>query len=417
MAERPDDLHDLLRAAAHQRETSLAAASPTDGVLLRTVARVRRARRGAVAARALLVAALVVGVAGAAWWVPSPQVPQPPASPSPATSPTPTPSPAGAATVDVPGLGPLVQAGRGDVEDAAEGAVLALWRAPAAEDDVRLLLVRPDGDVLHVVRAPDGARDLRAWDGGAAVVWSFGAQEAQAFRVDLLTGAAREVGSDAGAGTTTDGRPGERSPDGTAVLVRGEDGTVVVGADGVRTLQLPGPWCQVVGWSDAAHLLGTCTDAPAAGAVPHAADGPTVHLLDATSGQSVAQRALGAGDPFPVGRSVLTEVGLVVLAAPVAATPADVTATGPVCAGSLVTFDGLDPAGPLPVDRSARLDGSHLTSAPGRVLLAGRDACTDAPGPTTLEAVDLLTGVVSTLLPAPTDGAEGDGLLSWVGRG
>src|SRR5690606_10153900 len=78
----------------------------------------------------------------------------------------------------VPGLSPLPRAGEEDLRDAPAGSVLVLWgQGESAPGGVfegpaerYVLLVRPDGEVLEVGPAPEGAVVLTGWDRTAATV-------------------------------------------------------------------------------------------------------------------------------------------------------------------------------------------------------------------------------------------------------
>ncbi|MCC2333896.1 hypothetical protein [Cellulomonas wangsupingiae] len=426
MAEWTPDLTDVLHTAEAQREAALAA-SPTEASVasVRTAVRAARTRRTALAVTGTAAAVLLVG--GVVLW--SPRAPVPPAAPAstvpqptrPTASPTPAASPPVApstATVEVGGLPPMLSAAPDELRDAPPGTVLALWTpdtlldladgAPdAGHREVHLLLVRPDGEVRHVVRAPDHAVTVGGWDRAAAsasVITATGGGDSESIAVDLLTGATTPVPPSAESLLPT-------SPDGTTTAdVQGAVVRLRAGA-GERELELPSRWCRPAGWSDATHLLLTCFDREPRTLVPAEADGPALVLLDTVTG-GTTRRALVTGDVVPTDRTgIPLGDGSVVAQVDVVGREVDGDAVARVCGTGLGRFDGL--AGtPLPAVPAGDLVHRGLVAAPGRVVVAGPPGCPTDLTASGMWALDLATGRVDELLPVHEDPAAPFGLLS-----
>lgn len=436
MAERVHDLTDLLHAAEHELARGRGDV-PTDVLLRRTHGALRAARtRRAALAVGGAAAAVAVVVAGAVAWAPQASVP--PAGPGP--SPAVTTSTAAA----VPGLPPLRQATEEEVRAAPEGSALVLWaQSTAREVDLRrlvplahdpwLLLVTPDGEVLQVARVPQGTEMLMSWDRAsstATVHWFDGPtvrgddasgqreeREHQEVRVlDVLTG--RVVG-------TPDEPPGsapDLSPDGTreAYTQRDEDGLTLHVLTSGRALvhPLPRDTCYLVGWADDARLLVHCLSVDP---VADRADGRVdslVLLVDATTGAVTQERALRPDEGEPVGITVRTTDGRLVVPLQVGGVdpnlyPAQVAdADTPPCRTRLSVLDGLEltPLAEVPAGQLLRPEG---VVAPGRLLVAGAPGCWESTRPG-IWSVDVATGEVDEVLPPPDDPDEPVGVLGWT---
>ncbi|UZN03355.1 hypothetical protein [Cellulomonas sp. S1-8] len=428
MAERTGDLDDVLRAAEAQREAALLAV-PTDGPLTRVRASVRatRTRRAALAATGAAAAIVVVGAV--ALWSPRPS-PAPaaptttsptttsPAPTTPAVTPRATGTPAAQPTpVEVGGLPPLLPAGADELLAAPVGSVLALWTPTTLSElsdgsgpqEVHVVLVAPDGVVRHVTRAPDGAVEVVAWDRAAAtavVITAEGGGDGATLVVDLLTGATTPAAAVPRYQEPT-------SPDGTATA-RVEGSTVSLTAgDDVRALDLPSRWCALAGWSDATHLLLSCTDRAPTSLVPAEADRPALLLLDTVTG-AMQQQALTTGDVVPTGvQGVLLDDGALVAPVDVIGREVDENEVGRVCGTGLGRFSGLEGVA-LPAVPAGDLTYPGLVAAPGRLLVAGPTFCATDLATSGLWSLDLATGRVDELLPVD-DGLDAPyGLLSWT---
>lgn len=392
MAERTRDLVDLLRAAEEQRTAALADV-PTTPVVTRARAAVHasRVRRGALAGVAAAAAVAVVASAITVW---SPRAAAPPAAPSPSG-------------VEVPGLPPLRQADESDVRDAPDGSVLALWTSPdpASDGAGSLLLVRPDGEVLHVAPAPAGAFMVDSWDreAGTVDVTSEGAPATTV--VDVLTG--RVVGNL----TEMPAHDVVESPDARsrAWLLNGD---FVVERDGVEVRHdMPSELCGPLAWADDASLLVVCETLDPTTLRPSGRPGATTLLLDAASGEVVAHRTFAADEPAPLGPVVRLDDGRLVgwMHAP------DDDWRTRTCPTRVDELRGLDsvPFVELPSDGLAY---PGLVPVPGGLLASGTTACGVERGSPELWSVDLL-GNVRPLLPAVDGGAGTAGLRSWTMAG
>ncbi|GIG40901.1 hypothetical protein [Cellulomonas phragmiteti] len=394
MAERLHDLTDLLRAAESERVRGLAA-TPTDAPLRHAHAALRRARtRRAVLGVGGAAAAVAVLVAGAVAWTPPAAVP--PAGPVPTPAGTPS------AGASVPGLPPLRQATEEEVRGAPDGSMLVMWSQSTWADvtphlpigDAHLLLLRPDGEVLQVAPAPQGAGLVLAWDRAAATaaILPLGESTGGVPVVDLLTG--RVVGT-ADEQLTDD----VVSPDGSQQAWRTDATLRVRTPDGVLVHDLPARGCRPVVWVDAAQLL---LDCPALDPVTldlTRQPGATTVLVDAATGAVTQHRHVPAGEDRPVELVVRTQDGRAV----VALAPAGDVPRAEPCRTRLGTADGLDVA-PLGEVPPARLHPGGATTAGDRLLVAGSTGCEEGAR-SGVWALDLVTGAVEVLLP-PTVGSD-----------
>ncbi|WP_264758259.1 sigma-70 family RNA polymerase sigma factor [Cellulomonas wangleii] len=400
------DLTDVLRAAEAER----AACSEGEPTVVAAASRALAAVRTARARRRVLVvagaaAAVAVVVTGAVLWSQR-------GTPSSAA-----PEPGGA---QVPGLSPLRQAEESDLRGAPDGSALALWVQPASDATptpaagagaastvARLLLVRPDGDVLDVGPAPEGMQMLTAWDraAGTAEFWAEGSF-GEATVVDLVSGQV--------VGTTPDSVDwaGDPSPDGAARAWT-SDADLHVERDGVEVrYDLPATACWMVGWSDDTHVLVDCPRLDEATLRP-AGLGATTLLMDTTTGAITDHRSVEAGEPSPAYPAHRLADGRLV--ASLAVRP-DPTGEAPrTCPQRLVTLTGLDtaPFAEVPSDLLAVLPG--VAPVPAGLLVSGTTNCEGTAGSAALWAVDGETGEVTDVLPSvETFDPTQAGLQSWV---
>lgn len=413
MAERPQDMTELLHAAAAQRAAQVARTwtgtpgqreeeVPVELVVRRTRAAVRaaRRRRGAVAAVGAAAVVAVVATAVAVW---SPRTAAPPAGPGPASTST---------GAQVPGLSPLRQADEDDLRDVPEGSVLALWgqgesapggvyEGPASR---HLLLVRPDGEVLEVGPAIEGAMILTAWDRAAGTVGVYTEGETSGGWpvVDLASG--QVVAST----TDDDGWGNVLAPDGTTrAWVEGAR-FHVRSAAGKTQFDLPASTCASVGWVDATQVLLDCPALDETTLQPAGQAGASTVLVDATTGAITQHRRVAPDEPRPVGPAVRTAEGTLV--APLSP-PSQDDSGSTDCTLRLGAVTGLDVA-PLAELPATGVAFPGLASVPGRLLVAGT-ACDGFTVPAAqLWSVDVATGEVTTLLPAAED--KGPGIMSWT---
>lgn len=412
MAERPHDLTDLLHAAEAQRTRSLARTwsapgaggeeVPVELVARRTRAAVRaaRLRRTAVTSVAAAAAVAVVATAVAVW---APRTAVQPAGPDA------TPTSTGA---QVPGLSPLPRAGEEDLRDAPAGSVLVLWgQGESAPGGVfegpaerYVLLVRPDGEVLEVGPAPEGAVVLTGWDRTAATVGVYTEGETtDGWPVlDLLSN--RVVGT-----TTEDDELLDVavSPvDGTHAWVEGVQ-VHVAGDAGEAAHDVPSSACALVGWSDAAHLLLECPVLDEATLRPAGEAGHTLVLLDAATGEITQHHRVAPDEYRPSAVATYTQDGtLVTWLVP----PEEGRVPG-ACHARLGTVTGLDVT-PVAELEAGAPGYPGLVSTGGRVLVAGTACGALSVTQAQLWSVDVATGKSTTLLPAPDD--AGPGVMSWT---
>lgn len=436
----------------------------------------RRARRRVLQGIAAtpVVAALAVGgwLLSGRMTAPAPEATQPgPTEPAP-TEPAPTPTSTGQAATPLPtepGLPERLTLPDGLLEQTTPGWVLAVYQPETAEQapgTAVVTLTSPQGETYEVLRL-DGSSDAGGSTGFTVLDWEAGSGHAliaestitgrdggrteeidAVLELDLVTGTTTATGvdpaglsslrtagellvwSDWDADETVidgpDGRlrvPGasnglpELSPDGRRLLL---DASVVDLASGTRGGALdtlvPGADCWPLNWWTTTEVLLACTDPdPTGGERPYVELEPRLVAADVTAPQAGAVREvlrIEVGDPVIMSSGARVADG--VLVADGTTLNADTTLLGDLCADSayVVTEGGIAPIGTT--DRRDGLTAFLARAVDGQVVVESTDACVGAGAASTLDAVDVATGEVRTLLPLPADDVGAGGGTRWT---